>query len=100
MAYLAVVHAAACRGGGRKGRPGALLAGIRPQGRRGQAARRRRAHPLGNAHAGEGAGDGAGARCSIVSPTRSLGDCCGGTEERRESADRRRERERAEEKMI
>ena len=51
---------------------GAQLAGIRPQGRRGQAARRRRAHPLGSAHAGEGAGDGAGARCSH-SPLESLG---------------------------
>ena len=46
--------------GEKKGRPGAQLAGIRPQGRRGQAARRRRAHPLGSAHADEGADDGVG----------------------------------------
>ena len=38
---------------------GAQLAGIRPQGRRGQAARRRHAHLLGSTHADEGAGDGA-----------------------------------------
>ena len=31
----------------------------RPRGHRGQAARRRRAHPLGSTHAGEGAGGGA-----------------------------------------
>ena len=58
-AHLAVEHAGARRE--KKGRPkGSRLAGIRPQGRRGQATRRRRAHPLGSAHAGEGAGDGAG----------------------------------------
>jgi hypothetical protein len=44
----------------------------RPRGRRGQAARRRRAHPLGNAPAGEGGGDGAGALCSTISPARRL----------------------------
>ena len=53
-------------------RKGARLAGIRPQGRRGQAARRRRAHPLGNAHAGEGGGDGAGT--SLLRHGCSLGD--------------------------
>ena len=59
------------RAGKRKGRPGALLARIQPQGRRGQAARRRRAHPLGSAHAGEGASDGAGT--SLLRRCRSLG---------------------------
>ena len=58
VAYLTVVHAGAW-GKERAGWGGAQLTGIRPQGRRGQAARRRRAHPLGSAHAGEGAGDGA-----------------------------------------
>ena len=80
-AHLAVEHAGARRE--KIGRPkgarltgirpkGARLAGIRPQGRRGQAARRRRAHPLGSAHAGEGAGDGAGT--SLLRQGCSLGD--------------------------
>jgi len=51
-----------------------LLAGLRPKGCRGQAARRRRAHPLGSAHAGEGAGDGAmAARSTVVALSGSLG---------------------------
>ena len=45
--------------GEKRAGPGALLAGLRPKGRRGQATRRRRAHPLGSAHTGEEAGDGA-----------------------------------------
>ena len=54
------------------------LAGVRGEeeaksGRRGQAARRRRDHPLGSAHAGEGAGDGARAP-PIRRPLESLGD--------------------------
>jgi len=43
----------------KKTEPGSLLAGLNPRGHRGQATRRRRAHPLGSAHAGEGAGGGA-----------------------------------------
>ena len=67
-AHLAVEHAGAR---GKEGRtPGVLLAGLRPHECRGQAARWWRAHPLGSAHAGEGAGDGAGALCSTVSPAR------------------------------
>ena len=61
VAYLAVARHRSHAGAWGKERPaGAPLAEIRPQGHRGQAARRRRAHPLGSAHAGEGAGDGAG----------------------------------------
>ena len=43
------------------------LAGLRPKGRRGQAARRQRAHPLGSAHASKGADDGAKALLSLSS---------------------------------
>ena len=43
----------------KKTEPGSLLVGLGQRGHRGQAARRRRAHPLGSAHAGEGAGGGA-----------------------------------------
>ena len=46
---------------------GAAAHQARPRGRRGQAARRRRAHPLGSTRAGEGAGDGA-----MVAPPSSL----------------------------
>ena len=70
-------------------RKGARLAGIRPQGRRGQAARRRRAHPLGSAHAGEGAGDGAGTSLhALAVVARSV------TEERKKSSEAKRERVR------
>ena len=51
----------------KRAEPGALLAELRPKGRRGLAARRRRAHPLGSAHVDEGAGDGA-----IAPPFRPL----------------------------
>ena len=44
----------------------------RGSGQRSKAARRRRAHPLGSAHAGEGAGDGAGT--SLLRHGCSLGD--------------------------
>ena len=54
----------------KKTEPGELFARARPKKRRGQAARRRRAHPLGSAHADEGAGDGAMAALSAVSPAR------------------------------
>ena len=57
MARLTSPSSTPARAGKREaGRKGARLARIRPQGRRGQAARRRRAHPLGSAHAGDGAG--------------------------------------------
>ena len=77
---------------GEEGQAGALLAGLRPKGRRGQAARRWRAHPLGSAHAGEGASDGA-----ITPPFRPLDSLglrlrCG-----EESGE---ERERAKKKMM
>ena len=84
------------RAGKRKGRPGALLAGIRPQGRRSQAARRQRAHPLGSAHAGEGADDDAGALCSL-SPLLPVARCC--CAEERERSVSGEERERAEWQM-
>ena len=66
MAYLAAVQRC-CHAGARekKGRTGAAARWARKKGRRGQAARRRRAHPLGSTRAGEGADDGAGARCSL-----------------------------------
>ena len=51
---------------GRRSRAGELALRARPRGRRGQAARRQHAHPLGSAHAGEGAGDGAMAARSTV----------------------------------
>ena len=44
---------------GEEAEPGALTRRARPRKRRGQAARWRRAHPLGSTRAGEGAGDGA-----------------------------------------
>ena len=51
--------------GEKKAELGALLAGLWPKGRRGQAARQRCAHPLGNAHADEGADDGAEALLAL-----------------------------------
>jgi len=45
--------------GEKKVEPGALLVGLWPRGRRSQTARRRHAHPLGSARAGERVGDGA-----------------------------------------
>ena len=93
-ALLAVEHAGARgkRKGKRKGRSGVNCSPERPLGRRGQAARRRRAHPLGSAHAGEGASDGA-----ITPPFRPLDSLglrlrCG-----EESGE---ERERAKKKMM
>ena len=46
--------------------------GCSGKGRHGQAARRRRAHPLGSTHAGEGAGDGAMAASLAASLHRPL----------------------------
>ena len=46
-------------GAGEEAEPGARARRARPRERRGQAAQRRRAHPLGSTRAGEGAGDGA-----------------------------------------
>ena len=57
--------------GEKKAKPGALLAGLWPKGCRSQAARRRHAHPLGSALAGEGVGDGA--ESSARSRSLSLG---------------------------
>ena len=75
--------------GEKKAKPGALLAGLWPKGRRGQVARRRCVHPLGSAHAGEGAGDGAMAALSVVSPARVTRWRLRYAEERRESGDER-----------
>ena len=49
----------------KKCRAGAVARRAWSRGRRGQATRRRRAHPSGSTRAGEGAGDGAVARCSL-----------------------------------
>jgi len=65
VVYLAVRRGDPLPTREKKTEPGELSARARPKKRRGQAARRRRAHPLGSAHAGEGGGDGAGARCSL-----------------------------------
>ena len=46
-------------GAGEEDRAGLAARRARPRGHRGQAARRRRAHTLGSAHADEGAGGGA-----------------------------------------
>ena len=59
----------------KKVEPRALLAGLWPKGRRNQAARWRRAHPLGSALAGEGAGDGTEALLALrrlLARTRSV----------------------------
>ena len=56
--------------GEKKGRLGLRSLGS-DQGRRGQAARRRRAHPLGSAHAGEGADGGAMDARSLAAFARS-----------------------------
>ena len=52
--------------GRRRAESGAAPRWARPRGHRGQAARRRRAHPLGSTRAGEGASDGAMAARSAV----------------------------------
>ena len=51
----------------KKTKLGELSARARPKKRCGQAARRRRAHPLGSAHASKGADDGAKALLSLSS---------------------------------
>ena len=56
---LAVHRANRFAGEGEEDRAGKFFHWARPRGHRGQAARRRHAHPLGNAHASERAGDGA-----------------------------------------
>ena len=58
--------------GRRRAEPGAAARRARPRGHRGQAARQRRTHPLGSAHAGEGAGDGAMATRSTASLARCV----------------------------
>ena len=71
-------------GVGEEDRAGLAARRARPRGHRGQAARRRRGHPLGNAHAGEGAGDGTVAHCSTVFARSRLRSarCCVRREER------------------
>ena len=60
MAYLAAAQRYCLTGArGEEGQAGVITHRAQPRGCRVQAARRRRAHPLGSAHAGEGAGDGA-----------------------------------------
>ena len=72
MAYLTAVQRYCLAGArGEEGRAGVAARRARPRGRRGQAARRRRTHPLGSAHAGEGAGDGAMAARSLAASARS-----------------------------
>ena len=88
---LAVHRANRFAGEGEEDRAGDFFRWAWPKGDRGQAARRRHAHPLGSAHAGEGAGDGAIgcslARCSLSVALASL--LC---EDRRERAAKKREK--------
>ena len=72
--------------GEKKAEPGALLVGLWPRGRRSQAARRRHAHPLGSAHAGEGVSDGASAPPFCLLD--SLGCRCRCAEERGKERER------------
>ena len=72
-------------------RTGAAARRARQRGHRGQAARRRRAHPLGSAHAGEGAGGGA--MDARLAPPLAL-VWLGSARLRRESKVERRERSR------
>ena len=69
---------------GEEAEPGELPRRAWPRKRRSQAARRWRAHPLGNAHAGEGVGNGAVARCSTAFARSRLRSprCCVRREER------------------
>ena len=57
--YLAVRRADPSPAREKKTEPGVAARRTRPRGRRGQAARRRRAHPLGSVRVGEGGSDGA-----------------------------------------
>ena len=87
------------RRGRRRVEPRAAARWARPRGRRGQAARRRRAHPLGSAHAGEGAGGGAMAAPPFVAlASLALGRCCAAQRrdevERGESGEEERESKR------
>ena len=68
---LAVHRANRFAGEGEEDRAGDFFGWARPKGDRGQAARRRRAHPLGSAHAGEGADGGAMDARSLAAFARS-----------------------------
>ena len=71
-------------------RTGAAARRARQRGHRGQAARRRRAHPLGSAHAGEGAGGGA--MDARLAPPLALVWLGSDAAEKREQGRERRER--------
>ena len=72
MAYLAAAQRYCLAGAwGEEGRAGVAARRARPRGRHGQATRRRHAHPLGSAHADEGADDGAMATRSLAASARS-----------------------------
>ena len=94
---LAVHRANRFAGEGEEDRAGKFFHWARPRGHRGQAARRRRAHPLGSAHAGEGASGGAMATPPFVAlASLALGRCCAVLRrdevERGESGEEERER--------
>jgi len=88
--------AASSARGEKKAEPGALLGVLWPKRRRGQAARRRHGHPLGRAHADEGANDGAGALYSLSSSfaLRSAARCCCAEERQVRGEERERGRKR------
>ena len=87
---LAMHQANRFAGEGEEDRAEDFFGWARPKGDRGQAARRRRAHPLGSAHAGEGAGGGA--MDARLAPPLALVWLGSDAAEKREQGRERRER--------